>query len=178
MTLHLSDLDHALLGLLARGPATGYDLRKVFQSTALGSYSDSPGSIYPALARLEHHKHIKAQVERTGRKRRTLNLTPHGSAALRKWVVAPITSDQVAHQRGAIALRLAFLSDIAPDQLRPFLRQYFDALRERIAALVADTEEQGPALSASGQLALMLGLETFRAQAEWCRQALARGGES
>ena len=32
---------------------SGYDLRKVFEETALGNYSSSPGAIYPALSRLE-----------------------------------------------------------------------------------------------------------------------------
>ena len=32
---------------------SGYDLRKIFTTTAMGSFSDSPGAIYPALARLE-----------------------------------------------------------------------------------------------------------------------------
>ena len=48
----LSSLDCAILGLLSRRPGSGYDIRRVFQTTALGRYSDSPGSIYPAIKRL------------------------------------------------------------------------------------------------------------------------------
>ena len=46
-------LEYALLGLLHQQPQSGYDLRKVFETTALGNYSGSPGAIYPALRRLE-----------------------------------------------------------------------------------------------------------------------------
>jgi DNA-binding PadR family transcriptional regulator len=49
----ISQLGFALLGLIHQQPMSGYDLRKVFTASALGSYSDSPGAIYPALNRLE-----------------------------------------------------------------------------------------------------------------------------
>ena len=49
----LSRLEGALLGLLHGEARSGYALRKVFQDTPMLHFSDSPGSIYPALKRLE-----------------------------------------------------------------------------------------------------------------------------
>jgi hypothetical protein len=43
-------LGYALLGLLMK-PSSGYDLRKIFSSTSMKTYSGSPGAIYPALRR-------------------------------------------------------------------------------------------------------------------------------
>jgi DNA-binding PadR family transcriptional regulator len=48
----ISILGYALLGLIHQKPSSGYDLRKTFTETAMGSFSNSPGAIYPALARL------------------------------------------------------------------------------------------------------------------------------
>jgi DNA-binding PadR family transcriptional regulator len=48
-----STLEFALTGLLRQKPQSGYDLRKTFTDTAMRHYSDSPGSIYPAMRRLQ-----------------------------------------------------------------------------------------------------------------------------
>jgi DNA-binding PadR family transcriptional regulator len=49
-------LGYALMGLPQGKPWPGYELRKIFSSTAMRTYSDSPGAIHPALRRLEHHR--------------------------------------------------------------------------------------------------------------------------
>ena len=49
----MTPLSFALLGLIGMEPRSGYKLRKVFETTPLGNYSSSPGSIYPALRALE-----------------------------------------------------------------------------------------------------------------------------
>jgi DNA-binding PadR family transcriptional regulator len=51
--LTITTLGYALLGLIRAEPRTGYALRMVFETTPMGSYSSSPGSIYPALKSLE-----------------------------------------------------------------------------------------------------------------------------
>ena len=58
-------LEYALLGLLHQGAMSGYDLRKIFESTAMGSYSGSPGAIYPALRRLEKQGLVASEVDST-----------------------------------------------------------------------------------------------------------------
>jgi len=63
-------LGYALLGLLTGKPSSGYDLRKFFASTAVGTFSDSPGAIYPALQRLAASGLIRGQIEERGGLRR------------------------------------------------------------------------------------------------------------
>jgi len=41
----VSVLGYALLGLLQQQDRSGYDLRKIFSTTPMKSFSDSPGSI-------------------------------------------------------------------------------------------------------------------------------------
>ena len=62
--MHENDslLGFALLGLLEERPRSGYDLRKVFAQTAMGTFSDSPGAIYPALGRLEKRGLVRGTV--------------------------------------------------------------------------------------------------------------------
>ncbi len=52
-TVSLTPLRLAILGLVAMHPQSGYDLRKIFETTPMGNFSSSPGAIYPALKSLE-----------------------------------------------------------------------------------------------------------------------------
>jgi Transcriptional regulator PadR-like family len=56
-------LGYALMGLLQGKPSSGYELRKLFSSASMRTYSDSPGAIYPALRRLEHQSLIRGTIE-------------------------------------------------------------------------------------------------------------------
>jgi DNA-binding PadR family transcriptional regulator len=56
-------LEYAVLGLLHQSEQSGYDLRKVFAATALGNYSSSPGTVYPALKRLEKRGLVGGRID-------------------------------------------------------------------------------------------------------------------
>ena len=91
-------LGYALMGLLHQKSQSGYELRKVFATTPIGTFSDSPGSIYPALARLEKRRWIRAAGEsgENPRQRKRFSLTPAGLAQLKRWLALPVTSQEVA----------------------------------------------------------------------------------
>lgn len=79
-------LPHAILGLLATQPTTGYGLTKTFGRSLANAWPASHGQIYPELARLE----INGLVEVAGhgtRRSRTWRLTPAGRVELRRWLV-------------------------------------------------------------------------------------------
>jgi DNA-binding PadR family transcriptional regulator len=167
-----SHLDYALLGLLALKSSSGYELRKIFKETPLGMYSDSPGSIYPALRRLEARGFARAYGEAHGRRRRVLKLTAAGRAALKRWLAEPVSAAQVANGDGAFELRLAFLSAVLPGhELRPFLRGQAEALEAYLAELTRARGAMAGKLSRSAALALDLGITLVRARAAWCRTA-------
>lgn len=164
-------LHYALLGLLARGPASGYDLRKVFQETLLGVYSDSPGSIYPALRRLEARGLVRAGPAEGGRRRRPLALTPAGRRALEAWLREPPDVGRAARHRGAVELKLAFLMDVLPDaDLAGFLTTYAASLDHLGAEAEAARTANQDSLSASARAALDLGIHRMRSTAAWCRR--------
>ncbi len=62
-TPSLTPLGYALLGLVRLRPRSGYDLRRVFESTPMAYFSSSPGAIYPALGRLERGGLIAGKVD-------------------------------------------------------------------------------------------------------------------
>src|SRR6185369_2366606 len=104
-------LGRALLGLLQQGESSGYDIHRLFTQTPMGTFSDSPGAIYPALARLEKEGLIQGRNERSAglRRRRIFRLTATGRAALEAWLAAPVTRDDVVRGTDALMLRFGFI---------------------------------------------------------------------
>src|SRR6185437_8304387 len=133
----LTSLDYAILGLLARGPASGYDIRRVFQSTALGRYSASPGSIYPAIRRLKGRALVRGKHDGSGRGRTEWRLSPAGRTRLVAWIKEPIAADDLFRDSASVDLRLAFVSDVAPESLPAFLANYAEAAGAYVEMLEA-----------------------------------------
>ena len=168
-------LGFALLGLVHKAPMSGYDLRKVFAETALGSYSSSPGAIYPALARLEKQGLV------TGREDRSTNLRPkkiyrpsaQGRKIFKAWLSQPVTGDEVQHNLEELMLRFAFHDTLDDSKAtRQFLRELAAGLDEAIAGLVAQRKMIPETEPVHTKLALEAGLEQFRASARWARKSL------
>lgn len=69
-----------VLAMLAEEPRHGYDLMKAIEERMGGSYTPSPGVIYPTLSWLEDMGY--AEVEPTGGSRKLYRVTPEGGAFL------------------------------------------------------------------------------------------------
>lgn len=86
-----STLGYALLGLLARGERTGYEIAQLMREPIGFFWHAGHSQIYPALARLEkaglaRHTLVR-QAERPDKKR--YRITAAGRAALREWIASP-----------------------------------------------------------------------------------------
>jgi DNA-binding PadR family transcriptional regulator len=168
-------LGFALLGLLHKHPASGYDLRKTFQSTPMAHYSSSPGAIYPALRRLEQRGLITGSVERrqTLRPRKTFKPTRRGSRALESWLDQPVSRDDVAFRLDELLLRFAFMANRpGPDRTRGFLKDLTRELDRYIEDLQRELEALPPGPPPHPRLAVECGIESYRAHARWARRAL------
>jgi DNA-binding PadR family transcriptional regulator len=170
----LSLLEGALLGLLHDQPRSGYALRKVFQETPMLQFSDSPGSIYPALKRLELRGAIRGAVEAAGtlRPRQVFTLTEAGTAALRGWLAAPVTRDTVVRGMDSAMLRFAFLDRVlGPAATTRFL----DALARELSAHVQSLDQfhrrSLRVMPMTAALALESGIEAYKAHLKWARRA-------
>ncbi len=169
-------LGFALLGLLHQQPMSGYDLRKVFASTAMGSFSDSPGAIYPALGRLEKRGLVRGTVEESTslRKRRVFKVTAKGLADLKAWLKRPVTPDDVMRRIGELMLRFAFMDDVLGwERATEFLREYSGQLSEYLPSLKEFHRSQVGEMSLSARLAFESGIEEYEARLKWARTAIA-----
>jgi DNA-binding PadR family transcriptional regulator len=62
------DLKLVILQLLEEKPRHGYDIIRELEERSGGSYSPSPGTVYPTLSFLEEMDFAKATVEESGKK--------------------------------------------------------------------------------------------------------------
>lgn len=88
----LNTLSYALLGLLARGECSGYDLAQGLRDPVGFFWHAQHSQIYPQLARLEaaglvEHTRVE-QAERPDKK--VYRLTSAGTGALKMWLEAPL----------------------------------------------------------------------------------------
>ncbi len=169
-------LGFALLGLMHQQPMSGYDLRKVFTSTAMGSFSDSPGAIYPALARLEASGLARGTVEESTslRKRRVFAITPRGLAAFKAWLKKPVTRDDIVRRMEDLMLRFSFMDEtVGEQQTIRFLGDFAAALEGYIPTLQEFLESHAGEMPLSGRLALECGIQGYEGQLQWARASIA-----
>jgi DNA-binding PadR family transcriptional regulator len=168
-------LGYALLGLLRQKPSSGYQLRKIFAETPMGSFSDSPGAIYPALRRLEDRKLIRVSPNAgpSQRRRKVFQLSPEGVVALKKWLRAPVTQSDVANRMTELMLKFAFIEAALGSRATiAFLCSFDRALNAYLAVLAKYVQRNHAAMPTSARLALQSGLLGYRAQAKWLAHAI------
>jgi len=169
-------LGYALLGLLQPRPSSGYDLRKIFSSTSMKTYSDSPGAIYPALRRLEREGMIRGTVEDGSglRRRQVFRVTPKGLAELKRWITLPITRDDLTSGLKTIMLRFAFSEKaVGASASIEILKSMEAALGPHLQDLGEKLEKMRPVMPTSGRLALECGIRSYESLLQWARYAIS-----
>jgi DNA-binding PadR family transcriptional regulator len=176
-----STLEMALLGLLRGKPQSGYDLRKTFTTTAMRHYSDSPGSIYPALRRLESRGLIAAAgpegsqaVDR--RKRQEFALTEAGKTALIAWLEREVSREDVMVRLAELMLRFAFMDGNIPRSATiGFLDQFICELGLYAGERRAEFDRtRAKTPLHTGILAFEMGIRSMEMQLVWAQEARAR----
>ncbi|WP_406314480.1 PadR family transcriptional regulator [Streptosporangium sp. NBC_01639] len=171
-------LRHALLGLLAQGPASGYDLLKIFEISLANVWPATQSQVYSELSRLADAGLVKAAAEGP-RGRKEYSIAEPGLAELRHWLTEV---EPVRARRSEMLLRVFFLGQVRSDQARDYLRQQAEAARsqqEELTALKGVVGQGEDDLSVYGRLALEWGLRFSRMQREWAEWAVDEiGGEA
>jgi len=167
-------LGHALLGVLAEGPRTGYGLVRHLAQSIAYAWPASHSQVYPELARLREAGLIRegAAAPRGGR---VYEVTDAGLEEARRWLRETEPSRTV---RDEAALRLFFLWLLEPDEAEAYLRAEAEQARATLAAFerIAAQEDPDSPKTRAYRTALELGLQTARARLAWAEQATAAAG--
>lgn len=163
-------LRHGLLGLLAEGPASGYDLLKSFELSLANVWPATQSQLYTELNKLAGSGLIEVVAE-GARGRKEYGITESGLAELRHWMTE-VPPQQV--HRSDMLLRVFFLSQITGEGARSYLRHLGEVAAKGLEELESMREfvDSGTEnLSVYGRLALEYGLRLHRTQVEWAQWA-------
>jgi DNA-binding PadR family transcriptional regulator len=167
-----SGLSLAILGRIAMHPLSGYDVRKVFLTTAWKTFSSSPGAIYPALKRLETAGFIKGNVEKkvTLRPRKIYVLTGKGRNALVEYLSRPITREDIVWRLDSISLRFVFMDKLlGKDRILTFLQQLHTEMAAYLRILIEENKTLKKDMSFCGWAAFQLGMENMKTYIRWAK---------
>ena len=160
-----------VLGLLGRGPRSGYDIKAAVDRSTRFFWAASYGQIYPELKRLEAEGLIEGEDSPTGgRRRRVYKLTKLGRQALVEWLHGP---DVTVELRDESLLRLFFADALPLEDALLLLegrRRGHERYLETLRAIDARPGEDPPFVD----LVLRWGIAFNEWGAEWCRQQLER----
>jgi DNA-binding PadR family transcriptional regulator len=171
-----SALSLAVLGIISLEPVSGYDIRKVFQTTPMGHFSTSPGAIYPALKRLEKSGLIRGNIEKKNilRPRRTYTLTDKGRKTLKELLAQPLTQKDIVWRLEEMILRFAFIGNIlGRKQSIRFLTELAFQIDQYLPVLRKNLTIQRELQNINGGYALEQGIEKYKATARWARRVIA-----
>lgn len=174
-------LDYAILGFLNYRPLSGYDLKKMFDTSVQHFWTADQSQIYRILARLAKQKWVQVEViEQTSRPdRKIYHITPLGKEALLEWINGPIP---IQDSRSAPLVQIFFSAQLSNEQLiqkfetisaiaRTTLERY-DVVPQQAQPYVESI--QSPREAFCWFLTLEMGIYSARALLEWSESVLQR----
>ena len=126
-------LRHAALGLLAKEPASGYDLLKKFKSSMHPVWPATQSQLYGELNKLAAAG-LTTVSDAGPRGRKEYAITDAGRAELHRWMASP--DDDPPH-RSAVLLRVFLLGELTAGKAR----QYIESLRDWVEQELKSYEE-------------------------------------
>jgi DNA-binding PadR family transcriptional regulator len=155
--------------MLRLGVSTGYDIKKVIDSSTRFFWTASFGQIYPELKRLRKAGLVEAEQVPRGKVRRTVySLTPKGEAALREWLTD--SYDVLFEIRDESLLRLFFGDVLTREEVLANLRAQQEVF-ELVLARFHEIEIEARAGVDEGRLypavALQYGLDFITWARDW-----------
>jgi DNA-binding PadR family transcriptional regulator len=168
-------LRHAVLGLLAEQPGSGYDLLKRFQTAMANVWSATQSQLYGELGKLEKASLIKV-ADAGPRGRKEYEITDAGREELRAWLLSPY---EPPAPRSESLLRVYFLDEVSPEEAQDYVTGMGEVGLRRLEHLerLEETVEWDNA-SVYGRLALEWGKRFSRMQAEWAEWSAAQIGKA
>src|SRR4249920_2580711 len=161
----LSRTGNVILGMLALGVRTGYDIKAGVDQSTRFFWAASYGQIYPELRRLEQAGLVAGQSSPTGaRKRKEYRLTASGRTELLRWLEAPPAMPELRDE----SLLKLFFADALPlekavEQLRMRRRGHEDFL-----ALLREIEMRAVDDPTFVNLVLGYGIAYAEFNVAWC----------
>jgi PadR family transcriptional regulator AphA len=156
----------AVLGLLALGPRSGYDIKRAVDRSIRHFWAASYGQIYPELKKLEEAGWIAGKdADRGARSRRVYRLTARGRRELEGWLHGYETRIEL---RDESLLRLFFADTLPPDEALGLLAARREGYRMMLAYLQGLDDGSGEEDPPFVDLVYRWGLDYCEWGIAWC----------
>lgn len=129
------DVKTLCLGVLSRGAASGYEIRKQFEEGPFSHFYEAGfSSIYPALKRLSEEGLIvgSAHAQETRPDKKVYRITPAGDEALQEALLQPPALDRL---RSDLLFTLTFAHRLPPRHIDRITAERLAWYREQIARM-------------------------------------------
>ncbi|MBN2392226.1 MAG: PadR family transcriptional regulator [Anaerolineae bacterium] len=174
-------LEYAILGFLNYKPLTGYDLKKIFDTSVRHFWSADQSQIYRVLTRLTGRGWAEMEVvEQSDRPdRKVYHITEAGRIELNQWLLTPLRPHV---PRNATLIQVFFAGQLsdeeilamferAADQMRAVLKRY-----EQIPQQAEAYQEyiDSPREFYCWMLTLDAGFKSAQANLDWLEEIIRR----
>ena len=169
----LTTTEGAVLGLVAFGEASGYDLARLAASSVAHIWTPSQSQIYKTLPRLAARGLTRTrEIEQRGRPDKAVyRITRKGRVALRGWLDE--VEDEPASGRAVFPLKLFFCDFASPRTAQAQLEAYRAFLTRRLEHYERLEPEAEKSRHRHSYYALQHGLARVRATLDWIEQTVA-----
>jgi PadR family transcriptional regulator, regulatory protein AphA len=173
---NLSATGSVILGMLALGRQSGYDIKQFVDKSTRHFWAASYGQIYPELKRLEEQGLIRGHEEPTGGRSRTLyELTEAGLEALHTWLRSDAEPLYELRDEGMLKL---FFSDALPELRIDNIRAMRERQERKLAQLRAIEQHAREGMHRGPALTLELGIGATQWFIDWCEATERRLAET
>lgn len=164
------DVRTICLGILTRGDATGYEIKKFFEEDGLQHFVEASfGSIYPSLGRLTEEGLVSVREEAQEKRpdRKVYSITPAGRGAFLSALMKPLPEDR---HRSPFVFAMLF-SDLLPEgRVQVLVDSHIAHSEQKLAQL---KHKAGEPLRAGERFAIDLGLTMYESMLDFLRRRRA-----
>jgi len=165
-------IDYVMLGIIQEKPISGYGILQSFDSIVPGNFKSSPGTIYPALKRLERFGLVQSREQENSTKK-AFHLSSRGQVFLIAWLLGPVQLEDIKKRREELLLRFVFMDDlISQNEKIVFLSSFRDQVKHYITELKALAKRKSSENALHKVLGITHEIESYKASLRWCKKSL------
>jgi len=175
-------LDHAILGFLSYAPMTGYDLKKVFDTSVQHFWPADQAQIYRTLSGLEEEGWVEMELVHQDDRpdRKVYHITAAGRKELRDWLTTPLPPTPI---REPELIQVFFAGQLSDEEILAMFERMADRMRKLLARYGEVAEEKtvefadavdSPREAFFWMLTLECGVSSARAYLAWLESVIQK----
>jgi PadR family transcriptional regulator, regulatory protein AphA len=121
-------LPHAILGFLNYRPYSGYDLKKIFDTSVRHFWPADQSQIYRTLSQMSDKGWVEIEVihQETRPDRKEYRITQTGRDELRRWLVTPLQQEE---NRNADMIQVFFAAQLSDEEILGLFERTAELIR-------------------------------------------------